>query len=407
MNTASTDRRVLLASELGGGRGHLTRLAAIATELLSRGHRLRLLTPDATSAASVFDSVAGGNPRFDIRVVPKHRLSGSATRPTYTMADELARLGFADLDSIGAHLGWWCHQVDDWRPGLVIADFSPSACLASAGRVPTVSVGNGYAIPPDLSPLPSLRPWQDHVPSSSHGTEARLVEVLAHAARRFERRPPTRLAQVFRGDAAIVTTWPWFDPYQAHRTEPVYPPFNVGSSVAPMRFAERTPRSVFAYLPSGSEDLKTVCAVAAAERLGGTVFLGDRASPPDSLPDGLDLAGSAPDLGHVLPTVRLAIHHAGLGTAGACLLAGTPQVVFPNTLEHHITAHGLRRLGVAAVFSTLAPATVDQIRESIAALHRIAETEDRFAALAMEIRKHASNSGLDAILRLAGLAFSS
>jgi hypothetical protein len=55
-----------------------------------------------------------------------------------------------------------------------------------------------------------------------------------------------------------------------------------------------------------------------------------------------------PALAELLPRVRLVVHHAGLGTAHAALLAGTPQVVLPERLEHRVTAQALWGLGVAA-----------------------------------------------------------
>jgi rhamnosyltransferase subunit B len=53
------------------------------------------------------------------------------------------------------------------------------------------------------------------------------------------------------------------------------------------------------------------------------------------------------DLAQVLPNTSLLIHHGGLGTAYAGLLAGVPQLVLPFNLEHSITAAGLEHFGVA------------------------------------------------------------
>ena len=57
--------------------------------------------------------------------------------------------------------------------------------------------------------------------------------------------------------------------------------------------------------------------------------------------------GKPADLAHVLPNTSLLIHHGGLGTAYAGLLAGVPQLVLPLNLEHGITAAGLEQFGVA------------------------------------------------------------
>ena len=50
-----------------------------------------------------------------------------------------------------------------------------------------------------------------------------------------------------------------------------------------------------------------------------------------------------------MPAARLVIHHGGLSTAVAALLAGTPQLILPWNLEHLVTARGVEAAGVAAV----------------------------------------------------------
>lgn len=56
-------------------------------------------------------------------------------------------------------------------------------------------------------------------------------------------------------------------------------------------------------------------------------------------------------LTEVLARKSLAIHHGGLTTAIACLLAGIPQLVFPIYLEQQLNAMVLSQLGVA-IFAT-------------------------------------------------------
>ena len=56
--------------------------------------------------------------------------------------------------------------------------------------------------------------------------------------------------------------------------------------------------------------------------------------------------------------MRLLIHHGGLSTATAGLLAGTPQVLLPRHLEHHVTGYRLFKLGTGVNFT--ATATLDR-----------------------------------------------
>ena len=74
------------------------------------------------------------------------------------------------------------------------------------------------------------------------------------------------------------------------------------------------------------------------------------------------------DLEEVLPNTSLLIHHGGLGTAYAGLLAGVPQLVLPSNLEHSITAAGLEQFGVAK--SRPAKAVAAELRDLILSLLR-------------------------------------
>src|SRR5262245_33018916 len=78
--------------------------------------------------------------------------------------------------------------------------------------------------------------------------------------------------------------------------------------------------------------------------------------------------GKPADLAQVLPNTSLLIHHGGLGTAYAGLLAGVPQLVLPFNLEHSITAAGLEQFGVAKSLSARAAEVATDMHDLISSL---------------------------------------
>ncbi len=58
-------------------------------------------------------------------------------------------------------------------------------------------------------------------------------------------------------------------------------------------------------------------------------------------------------LSEVLVRKSLAIHHGSSTTSIACLLAGIPQLVFPQYLEHQLNCMALSHLGVRVIASSL------------------------------------------------------
>jgi len=74
------------------------------------------------------------------------------------------------------------------------------------------------------------------------------------------------------------------------------------------------------------------------------------------------------DLAQVLPNTALLLHHGGLGTAYAGLLAGVPQLVLPINLEHSITAAGLEQFGVGKSCAATAAAGATDTRDLISSI---------------------------------------
>src|ERR1700735_61736 len=167
---------ILLAHELGQGFGHVNRLLVLGESLVQ--HRLIFAAPSWRAARPVIGRALGAS--VEVRPVGEWQEAAVYSQlirrgATWTLADMLYRYGFADRDRVAAGARHWRLVLDELKPSLVIGDFAPMLRIATAGRLPSVVVGNGFTVPPSLSPLPGIRPDQR---SPSDHSRAREAEVL-------------------------------------------------------------------------------------------------------------------------------------------------------------------------------------------------------------------------------------
>jgi UDP:flavonoid glycosyltransferase YjiC (YdhE family) len=348
-------RKIFVAWEFGGGRGHLTAVCALAQLLVGRGAAVVLAVPDPAAARA--ELARRGAETDRIRCVQglrwrARRDLGRDPRdmPTLTLADAMALFGWDEAERIGPRAKFWWDLVAAEAPDVVVGDFAPTLRLASAGVVPMAMVGTGYAIPPFGRVLPPLRPWQSDVPAYSRRSEGAIMAAANRVRRALSLGAVDHVADLFHGDVSLPCTAPQFDPYARWRSTPTLPPHNVEPVALGPPLAEREWRALV-HLPSASPGLRH--AVEALRRMDFTVDLVVRGSPADlpaDLPAGVAVHAAPLDLAAALPRVRLAVHHGGLGLAYAAALAATPQIMLSERLEHQITAQALVDRGAATAY---------------------------------------------------------
>jgi UDP:flavonoid glycosyltransferase YjiC (YdhE family) len=85
----------------------------------------------------------------------------------------------------------------------------------------------------------------------------------------------------------------------------------------------------------------------------------------------------------VLPGKRAFVHHGGLGSSYAGLLAGVPQIVLAHNLEQAINGFGIERLGVGKSIA-MPPPTADKLGGVI----RDMISDEETAAAALTVARH-------------------
>jgi UDP:flavonoid glycosyltransferase YjiC (YdhE family) len=294
----------------------------------------------------------------------------------------------------------WARLLEEVQPSLIVADFAPTLRLAHLNDAPFLMIGNGYSVPPTSRVLPPIRPWQPELNPLSRANEADVLKALNQVRQRFAGPSVDYVADMFNGDTSCICTIPEFDPYRRYRKTPTLVPFNVPTITSFTHTSERSRSPILVYLPGNHPQLKAVMAAVSGLNQPCHAYISHVA--PEKV---AKMAGSNVTIyrkplnfAKVLPTYRLIIHHAGLGTAYAALKAGTPQLVMPKNLEHRITSRGLEEFGVAIVYPVGARSEPEKIQAAIRRLISEDTIADSAYAAASVFTKQPQGESLDLIV---------
>jgi hypothetical protein len=251
-------------------------------------------------------------------------------------ANTLAAHGFAHAPDLKLRLQAWDRIFALLSADVVVADRSPTACLAARGRIPLLVAGCGFAAPPaDLAAFPGIT--RDGPSEANQTVICRAVNQVLEA-----RGVPgiEHLPELLAGDRRAIFTVPQLDPYHAHRRETLLRPcINIEGPLAPhegpslffalpstfpclgaiLRALERVGAAISCFVPGP----RTV-ALAMLQHSGARVWQ-TRPSIVDALSDAAVVLAASPDL------------------ASAAYLAGRPQLVLRRDLETNAMASELER----------------------------------------------------------------
>lgn len=326
---------LLIGWELGAGNGHLHRLVPIIDWYLRRGWNI-VAAVRARAAAEALFAPFRCFPEGSLSIIQApiflHRVQGAGT--TSSLAELMARIGFADPTLLRPVVSAWQRIVAEARPDAVISDMAPSLNIALRGTLPNAVIGNGWTIPPDTTnPISFVsRPGAQ---LSAIDASDRILETVARVAggTYFE-----RFCDLLRGSANFVCTLEMLDPYKEHRSEGYYWPFEIPSQAAA---PAQEPDQGFIYLP---KDHPVLGAVVSAIESGTLAFRGYFSGEEFKRPN-LHASSSPLDLSAELPRSRIAVHHGGLATAIQCIVHCVPQIISALDWEKRVIASGVEAAG--------------------------------------------------------------
>jgi UDP:flavonoid glycosyltransferase YjiC (YdhE family) len=332
----------LFCWELGGGLGHVGRLAPLAQRLASRGHTL---------------SVALREPRHGPEHFPSQRLfaapqesparTNRIVEPS-TFADILHNAGAGDRATLNRVVAAWRAIFDEAKPDVLVLDFSPLALLASQGfAMTTILLATGHACPPDVAPLPDCCPWRNSYSDRLARTEQRVLESLNQQLAAQDQPLLERVAQLFTRVAANwLTTFPELDHYPLrpagqHEYVGVWSDL---SAVKPHWPHGDGPR-IFAYLKTAPL-APLVLAELERRKLPSIAFVPDAEAMGLPIRRGSVRVSREPiDVGVAARECDMAILHSGHNTTARVLLAGKAVLALPLSGEQKAVASNVVRLG--------------------------------------------------------------
>ncbi len=332
---------VVFTWELGGGLGHLVRYRALIDLLCEAGHAVSFIARDVERAGRVFD----GRP-VTLRQAPYGDTPpGQRITPPNSFAEVLLNSGYGDAADVRQRVQHWCELLAPCRADVIIADYSPGAVLA--GRVlgaRTIASGNGFYLPPALTPLPPFRYWLPADRAQLARSEARLLATLNSALLGCGGRAVTSVTEALLPPETFVQSFAEFDHcYERPMASYLgaYPSAEFG---APPRWPAGSGPRVFAYLDPQVLLPDLLAAVAAAGARLCLYAPGVEATTVAAAPD-VAWMREPVDLTQAAAEADAYLSNANINSMMAFLLAGKPQLVVPYTLEKYLVGRRLEMLG--------------------------------------------------------------
>lgn len=326
-------KRVLIGWEVGGGRGHVERLAPIVRDYLAAGWQVTAVLRNEALGRTLLEPLASGDHagRLEVLPTPPFPLAPLPAEPAGSLAQVYCEMGFDKPAMVAGLVRAWEEILARLRPDLVVSEASPALNLAARGRVPLTVIGTGWSLPPAISPLPGLGARADMPPAALF--EDRMVR-CANAIL-GPHRAVASFAEILRGDRNFVFALRELDPYRAVRREQLS--WTPEISLPPPN-AERPRDRGLVYLPLGHPAIGVVLTAIAGADFPFVAFFGKAATRPYQ---NVDVRSEPIDIGAEMPRCRLLIHHGGTASATWALAWGVPQLCCPLDVEKQCNAAGV------------------------------------------------------------------
>ncbi len=344
----SAKPRILLAWELGGALGHVTKFMLLTERLQALGFEIWVASQNLTSAEATLGPLG-------VRLVQSPVwLSGPGNIPEpINYAGILARKGWLSASGLTGLARGWRNLVDAIAPCLIVANHAPSLLLAlRGGDVPVVFADSPFGIPPLAQPFPNMRYWQgSELLPVMHEVEARVLATANQTLVSLRMTPLERLSDLFQNVDTCLLGLPLLDHYPERGPADYFGPLyaqNWGESPV---WPDGQGKRVFVYLNSRHAMLEPVLNQLARMPCRVLAYAADlpedvaaRLSKPN-----IALRTHPQNMAAVLANADWVIHHAGNGLGCQALLAGVPLLMLPNHLEQSMFAVRVGELRVGKV----------------------------------------------------------
>jgi hypothetical protein len=366
--------RILFAWELGAGLGHCVKLAPIAAGLIARGHTVFFAARDVVTARRV-----GGE--LPIQYLPAPYLGHQPVGPrreTYSLSQVIQHAGFDNDDQLTALVASWRNLISLVQPAAILCEHAPTALLASRwADMQRFVIGTGFSLPPDVAPLPNLRPRSNLTVATLRSHELRLLDRVNRLLNADGLGPLERLSQLYADvEARFLMAFAELDHHPA-RAGDVYRGLWSLDGGMPPQWPEGDGPKVFAYLKHGAVPWNAEQTLSQLSELGARTIAyvsGTRAILANSANPTLQISRGPLDIAAIGRECDVAILHGTAGTTTQLLLAGVPLVLAPLYFEQAIMSLRVAQLGAGLIVDARRPRSMQHAIETLlsSASHRAA-----------------------------------
>lgn len=340
--------RILIAWELGANYGHLISGLGVAQALRERGHTVAFAVRD-TRAATELLSPAG----FAFVQAPLSARKTRLSRPPANFSEILLGEGYADPLGLLGQVRAWRSLLELIGPDVIVAEYAPTAMLAAQSvGVPCVALANGFSVPPPVSPLPSIRPWEK-IPASrlayaDKAVEASISEVMKSVGSKHS----PKLVELYQN--ALLCVFPELDPFAPREGADYIGPISSLPQAITVKWTENSRRRILAYLRpevAGFSSLMEALSAVDADKL--CVIPGLQHEQASRLcNDRLRISTAPIAFDGLLNGADAFVSYGGSGSICQALRAGVPIVIVPCFIEQYLTAKRAEGIGTAVVVET-------------------------------------------------------
>lgn len=339
--------RFLMCWEFGGGLGHAGRFKPLAQELMARGHHVDLMLREIVHTRSLLGDLG-------VRILQApfwmHQTVG-VPNPQISLTEIMMGNGYLQPSSLAGLVAGWQGVMEMSRPDVVVADYAPTATIAARILgIPVATVGIGFYLPPDASPLPPFRTWEPIQAGRVQHYDQLVLNTVNTVLQDQGAAPVAKLADIFRGDKPLLCTWPELDHYgrgplpdgQAYHG-PTFLPSGGETPTWPQGDGPQ----VFAYVRATHPDHVALLQALDAQGCRTLCYMPEVASgkPPPVGSPRIHYAKGPVHLGQALSQCKLVVCHAGEATLAQAILAGVPVLLMPTQAEQFLMAIRVEQAG--------------------------------------------------------------
>jgi UDP:flavonoid glycosyltransferase YjiC (YdhE family) len=335
--------RIAFVWELGSSYGHISALLPFVRALRLRGHEAVLVVRELHNTGSI---VTEG---IDVLQAPiwlpqVQGLQG----PPLNYSEILMNYGYLVADGLTGLVGAWRSLFSLTGCDAIVANHAPTALLAARSLgLPAMTLGTGFHLPPNIAPMPNMRPWLNVQPGRFEQSDALVLNNMNAVLAKYGADPMSGVGELFAADENFLCTFAELDHYPQRAPchyHGVSSNVEMGQEVA---WPPGAAKCVFVYLEPHQRDLSGVLQAIAALGLRAVVCAPGIADSVKRAHETQRIIISAQPfrLANLLQECGLAIGYGGHGMTANMLLAGVPLLLLPTQLERFLMATRVVAMG--------------------------------------------------------------